>query len=1087
MKKKVLRYILVFGLLLSASISAYAGKLEKALCDAASQGDADKVRSLLLQGVSANHSSTDSWRKGKTPLYFSVESPDTEVLEILLAVEGIELNTQECLGSRTPLSYAVELGNIEAMRLLIDTGADLEVRSSMQRTPLALAVDNENAQAVQLLVDAGADVNVLLGGVSERDEYTLLAFAVKKGNLEIIQLILDSDRVEVDQAGRSKYSKTPLWSALWNGGEILRMLLAAGADPDQYECRRDQFGPYRTNYYRNRAIDQVIQLGSAATLRILLEGGANPNPTHDTAFSFPSPLYRAADAGDLDKVEVLLEHGVNPNRRGDSTSGETPLCAAVRKGHLEVVRAFLANEKTDMNHCGQSGRPALSYAGSDAMVRLLLEHGANPNWTDGKYHTLLHDAIDEIRHATAKDDDDAKTSKWKGPRKAAMLAKLKLLFEFGADPHQKSAMGRTVWFDVILYGNTELVRYLLDRFQYEEGQRRIDINELSEGSSCGDQAGTSALLYAVMYSHEDLIDLLLERGADVNASGPEGWLPLHRAAMQGEASLVQRLLDLGAQKDALAGNSFSTPLSCAVKSESIETAQVLIAAGAGMDLEIQGEADERPNVTDLYYQLFSCNLDMLRLFIASGLDGSKHIRGLVGCCYWGGDSTKRNIERLKILLIGVRTPEGRLSDGRSLLLYATQERAVPVEIVQLLVAHGAKFTSKELYCFHNVVSSRSVELLRALLPAVVQASQLEDTGWRGLSPLGLAVYEGNPEKVNVLLEAGANPNIEVGDAGATLLFVALLNEQKHEEAIVVSIIRALVAAGAEVNKRFFDEPDGKNNEGLIPQEVWTRYLQREIAESRTSEAVGYPCLYFAVLFGNETLVRVLVDARADILARAEDGYTAAELAEVTGQEKMAQYLRNCELEQAVLLGDANALGVALRAGAEVDAPDAKGYSPLHVAASFGNADIVELLYQNGANLNFPEPGGAVALHFAALEGFAEVVRTLISCGADVNVYGENRTTPLHDAVAGGHADVVQELLNSGANAFLENSNGETPLALAELMSHQEVVDVLRGVERPVVLEPWEVAIAGGEPLTLTHPSHDDAQPGGAAFHRSELD
>src|SRR5271167_3205108 len=131
-------------------------------------------------------------------------------------------------------------------------------------------------------------------------------------------------------------------------------------------------------------------------------------------------------------------------------------------------------------------------------------------------------------------------------------------------------------------------------------------------------------------------------------------------------------------------------------------------------------------------------------------------------------------------------------------------------------------------------------------------------------------------------------------------------------------------------------------------------------------------------------------------------------------------------------------------GANVNARDKYGNTPLHSAASYGHKDVAELLIVNGANVNAEAKSGATPLFFAAYYGHRDVAELLIAKGADVNTKADIwHGTPLHataypDAKPGGEVhplatvlqgrkDVAELLIAKGADVNAKAFFNETPL------------------------------------------------------------
>lgn len=379
-----------FGLLLSlAGIPITAAPGDAPLAEAVMRSDREAVRTLLQQKADVNAAQVDGmtaihWatrqndletvqmlikagakvdratRYGVTPMYLAGLNGNAAMIDTLIRA-GVDPNTANP-GGETTLMTATRTGSMSAVRLLIERGANVNTKEGTRgQTALMWAVLENHPDVARLLIEKGAEVNaqtdvVIPDGVSPEPGATSgnigangpgfyrsravptpsgamspLLFAAREGNLQMARILLDAKAgIDLPSANGSP----PLVVAIANNHIQLAMfLLEKGADPNL----ADRFWK-RTPLY------------AAVEMR-------NMDFTRES----PPPMADATDPMDL--IKALLAKGANPNAKVNTTP----------------VRGFMQGSANWVNFDGQTAFIRAALSGDITLMRLLLQHGADPN------------------------------------------------------------------------------------------------------------------------------------------------------------------------------------------------------------------------------------------------------------------------------------------------------------------------------------------------------------------------------------------------------------------------------------------------------------------------------------------------------------------------------------------------------------------------------------------------------------------------------------------------------------------------------------------------------------------------------------
>jgi ankyrin repeat protein len=144
--------------------------------------------------------------------------------------------------------------------------------------------------------------------------------------------------------------------------------------------------------------------------------------------------------------------------------------------------------------------------------------------------------------------------------------------------------------------------------------------------------------------------------------------------------------------------------------------------------------------------------------------------------------------------------------------------------------------------------------------------------------------------------------------------------------------------------------------------------------------------------------------------------------------------------QAALSGHKETVELLIAKGADVNAKDDKGTTPLDWAILFGQPETAALLHKHGGKTAEELKAAGNSIHDAAYKGNIEAVKQHLAAGVDVNAKDSVGWTALHQAAYGAHKEPVELLIAEGADVNAKGDDGTTPLDMA---NDRETADLLR--------------------------------------------
>jgi ankyrin repeat protein len=416
-------------------------------------------------------------------------------------------------------------------------------------TALHAAVHADRLDVTDALLRAGGRADA-----TNRYGVTPLSLAALNGNPDIIRRLLDAgvDPNAVDPAG-----ETALMTAARTGvPAAMRVLLDRGARVDA-----------RDPEFQQTALMLAVRAGHTAAVELLLKAGASVNAQTRTG---PLPAFvKPCKGTGCGSEGVGINRGGLPDRgrRAEAKGGMTPLLYAARDGHAAAARLLLAAgadvEQADVNGM----RPLLMATLNNHLdvAQALLEWGADVNADDFWGRSPLW-AVAEYRNLDMNNrDEDSPTDN--GVDRAPLLAFMRVLLDAGADVNARTrevppsrrwlySLGDVSWVDFA--GQTPFLRAALSA---DTAAMRL-LLQYGADPNRATPAGTTPLMAAAgvnwvvaqTYTESPAarlaaVTLCLELGADVNATNSMGLTAVIGAANRGSNDIIELLVSRGARLD----------------------------------------------------------------------------------------------------------------------------------------------------------------------------------------------------------------------------------------------------------------------------------------------------------------------------------------------------------------------------------------------------------------------------------------------------------------------------------------------------------------------------------------------------------
>ncbi|HQO45945.1 MAG TPA: ankyrin repeat domain-containing protein [Rectinema sp.] len=916
------------------------------------------------------------------------------IIAVLLLFGGCA--TSPAKNKEVTLNDLVIQGDFEGIRKFYSNQEELNKPSNKEPYvglyPLHIAVTQGNTQIAEILIVLGAKPdNQDLSGK------TALRYAVDRKQTAMVKMLIDrgADPFVPDVGGTSPaqlalHSDISLLDAMFNSRNI------NNTGPDGRTILH-----HAADALLPKEVDLLLSKGALVQIKDKADRTAL-----DLALLYPEKLEAAQIA------EKLILKGANPSfpefswfadtvRRPDYSAarfanGNTPLHEAISRYQYGFALFLLLNN-VDPNLKNLNGDAPLHLAVKSGYVegaRLLLSHNANPDILDANQSTPLHLTIPATQR----------------------LEMVKLLLAFKANPAIMDNQG-----------NTPLHKAVTQ-------------------------------LYA-----PEIVETLIQAGAPVNAQNSKGDTPLIICARTEHYEYARPLIEAKAEifKMNQAGEN---ALKIALSKGYTAVDNIVLPSNVN-------QSDDNSNSVLMTAVLLKANPDVLKLILSKGADPNAknkaqdtalHIAVRQNYAQQGivlldanADVFQYNAMQENPLFLALTAKPAPLewffrpnvisatdANGDSVVHHAARKN-LP-DGIAYLIKKGANIEALNNageIPLHTAAKYDSTDAIRYLVSA---GSSLNAANKNGDIPLQSAVLNGAFKATQMLLAAGSPVNNQ-NYSGETALHQASKNNS-------AAIIQLLIAQGANTEIQ-----DSRGFTPLITAAANDRYdAASELIKAKalidTRDYLGSTPLYHAVSGEYASLIRLFLVNDADIHALNAQELSPFRLSLSKNPQITSEFYTNklinkpdsngdCILHIIVKSGQGQeALTEALKHGANLNARNSKGDTPLMLALKKGDLNTAVVLIQAGSSLFISNADNTLPLY--VIFGMDSGARMKLFSAAGTNSADFIGESLLHYAVRANNADIVSELLSLGADRNAQNRKGETPKDIAQTKGYQEILAIL---------------------------------------------
>lgn len=691
---------------------------------AATKGWATLMERLLDQGYDPDSQVVEH---NATPLMRAIQSSQKRVAGILIH-KGANVDKRDKDGD-TALYYLQGPDLVDLGTMLLEAGADINSVNGCGYTLLNEAVILEDLAKIEFLLSRGADIHA----VNEKESSeSALHHAASTSNPLIVRKLLENKDIVVDAVNELK--QTPLFvAAAFGSVAIMKDLVHAGADP--YTCTNTghQIIHIAAGNPKLDILKYVVEeLGPADIVNAKDEDGW-------------TPLHYSVLKGCIDAVQYLLlkDAIIDTPSKGDLI---TPFLLAVAEGHMDIailleksnanVRARDADDHEARHHTADSDHSSIA--------ELLAANRIDPNAKNG-------DGLAAVHFFAARGD-------------TAFLEHMCRIFP-NLNINLKNPKGETALFMAAKLGHASMVKLLCQRKAelMPDNNGDTPLHAAAKGNHTGialflldvvpiDEPGCTGrtpLYYAVIRGRMEMTELLLTRGACIEARDVEGRYAIIRAVDAGHSAIAKLLLRLNHTMKCRNPDG-RTLLHAAVAQDDEDLVEFLLERGCGTF-----EAGNQSLLPPFLEAVDRGSLKLVKTFLSHDCDRvvlkTEYGSTCIHLTAWAGD-----LSMLELLVKFGADVSAADSSGETAMHVAA--RGNHRNMISALTKYGASSSTRThsgCTSLHYAADFRSVPCVAYLVEQMSRKDLNAVDHVYGRTALHIAAGEDAVEIAEILLRAGA--------------------------------------------------------------------------------------------------------------------------------------------------------------------------------------------------------------------------------------------------------------------------------------------------------------------------------------------